>query len=80
MQFHNYDDDTLRKLALTYRKLLRSADGRVVLQVGASPDAETKIRTVVCNGKPRTNTCARTSGHWRGKKVCTFRRSVRTYF
>jgi hypothetical protein len=44
----------VRKLALTCRKLLRSADGTVVLQVGVSPDAETKIAWYVMLSRAQT--------------------------
>jgi hypothetical protein len=43
----------VRKLALTYRKLLRSADRGVVLQVGAS-NAHRNENSVVCNVKLHT--------------------------
>ena len=69
----------VRKLALTYRKLLRSADGRVVLQVGTLTDAETKIAW--CVSLSRAQTCAREPVSTDGKnKGCTVRRSVRNYF
>jgi hypothetical protein len=53
------------KLALTYRKLLRSADSG---SPGWGLTRHRNENSVVCNVKPRTNMCARTSEKWRGKK------------
>jgi hypothetical protein len=56
------------KLVLTHRKLLRSADGRVVLQVEASLDAETKKAWYVMLS--RAQTCAREPVSTDGEKKC----------
>lgn len=68
IQFHKNDDDTRAEVNFNKQKLLRSADGRVVLQVEASLDFETKIAWYIILS--RAQTCARKPVNTDGEKKC----------